>query len=257
MKKLAIMVLIIFTVQSFLSPVIAGTVPVIGPESVDADGTVSGKATLKVIGPLHISEGIAIMRDNEIDILSDTTDPIREAELSGRLVHAHAVGDGPARRIKGVAYFTKGYSIAALDATAANESIQVTDGATLVGHILATAPDSLRIETSDGVKVIQIRSVTAIESPRAFEFSIAANDTPSGAGGGAMSAVRNQITFNSTYTPQQNNVPIALHASTTHKQLAERHLKRRLLTAAVIVTAVGACIAFPFSMALFTQRPNR
>jgi hypothetical protein len=257
MKKLAIMLCSVLTVQLLWSPAIAGTMPSTAPEPVDADGIVSGKAALKVVGPLHVSEGLVIMKDNGITVLSDATDPVKEAELSGQLLHVHAVGDGPDRTIKGVALFTRGYSITALDTAPANECVRVTDGVTYVGHISNTSPDWLHIDTNDGVKVVPTRTITEIKSPRAFEFSIAANSTPTTVVASQVAAAPNQITFNPTYTEEVNSTTLALHASTVHRQLAERHVKRRLLTTATVVSAFTACVALPMGMALFTQRPNR
>src|SRR5271168_3738955 len=95
MNKLAIVVSSILAVQSLWWPAMAEVIPLASTESNDTLGTVSGRATIKVIGPLHISEGIVILRDNQISVLSDASDPIQEAELSGQLLHAHTVGDGP------------------------------------------------------------------------------------------------------------------------------------------------------------------
>jgi hypothetical protein len=250
MNKLAIVISSILIIQSLWSPAIADVIPLTNSENNDVIGAVSGRATIKVIGPLHISEGIVILKDNQISVLSDATDPIQEAELSGELLHAHTVGDGPNRLIKGTAIFTGGYSIKALESSVNNESIQVADGTKYVGRIVDTTSSLLRIKTSSGVIIIPIRKITAINSRRAFEFSIAANDlsTP-------IASAPNQISFDPTIAPDTTQ-PM-LHTSTVHKQLNETHLKKRLLTSGLVLTGAAACIAIPMGCSLFTQRPNK
>ncbi len=250
MKQLAIMVSTILSLHSLCAPAMAEVPPLTASENNDAIGSVSGRATIKVIGPLHLSEGLVIMSDNKISILSDPTDPITEAELKGQLLHAHAVGNGANRIIKGVAIFTGGYSIKALDSSQASESIQAKDGTKYVGHILDATPTFLRISTNNGVKIIRTGEVTEISSPKAFEFSIAPNGASSSVSADTPS---NQISFNPT--AQQNATP-ALHVSTVHKQLAQSHLKRRLLTAGLVVTGAAACVAIPLGISVANPRPQ-
>jgi len=256
MHKLALTVMSLLTLQSLWSPAMSEGTPLVPNEDKMQSGILNGRATIKIVGPLHLSEGIVVMKDNEISVLSDATDSIREAELSGQLIHAHAVGDRPSRIIKGLAIFTGGYSIKALDGHGVNESIAVTDGSKYLGHIIDSSTNLLRIKTASGVIVVPIRNIAEISSPRAFEFSITANDEQPSASDSVASA-QNRIAFDPTLNSDPNNISNYLHASTVHKQLSENHLKKRVLTTGLVVTGAAACIAVPFGCALFTQRPNR
>jgi hypothetical protein len=260
MKKLAVLICSILAVQSLTCNSIAFAVNIAPSETVTKDGSLSGRATLKNIGPLHLSEGIVIMRDNEIIVLSDAADPIKEAELSGLLLHAHAQNGASSsgianNTIAGIALFTKGYSISALDTSPANESIQCIDGAIYVGHITEVNFDSVRMSTNNGIKDIGTKNITKIKSPRAFDFEIAENSAAAKVADASVATARNQISFNSTYTvptsaTQTGNTAIALHASTVHRQLAERSRKRSLSTTALVVAGFAACLAIPAGVAL-------
>lgn len=255
MHKLAVTIISLLTVQSLGAPTMADVTSLPSDENNMQTGVLNGRATIKAVGPLNLSEGIVIMKDNEISVLSDATDPVREAELTGQLIHTRSTGEGSNATIKGLAIFTGGYSIKALDSHTANESIEVTDGAKYVGRIVDSTTNLLRIKTANGVIVVPIKKIAEINSPRAFEFSIAANKEPLTVTDKAASA-QNRIAFDPTSSAEENNTPTYLHASTVHKQLSENHLKKRVLTTGMVLTGAAACIAVPVGCALFTQRPK-
>jgi hypothetical protein len=255
MHRLVFFFSTVLATQFLYLPVLADVTPLAVQESPEVEGVISGKASLKVIGPLHVSEGIVVMQDNNISVLSDATDPIREAELSGKLIHAHISGEGADRKVNGIAIFTGGYSIKALDGSPGDESITVNDGDIYMGRIVDSNANLLRLKTSSGVKVIPISKISEIKSNRAFVFTLVSAPNNLDASDSPLST-HNQISFSPTFLSDDNTPKLSLHASTLHKQLSENHVKKKLLTAGLVITGAAACVAVPFGMALFTQRPK-
>src|ERR1700733_6211936 len=61
----------------------------IAPSRTPENSAIEGNAAIKAIGPLHLSEGKVVMQQNQIAVLSDPTDSIADAELSGAIIQAH------------------------------------------------------------------------------------------------------------------------------------------------------------------------
>jgi hypothetical protein len=257
MKKITLLVCSTLAIQALCLPSFGGPVSFTSPTVDGNSGTVNGRAAPKVIGPLHLSEGAVIMKNNRITVLSNANDSIEEAELSGQLLQTHADGAEQGRTIRGVAFFTGGYSLPALDNSLAQETIRTTDGIYYSGHISDITPNQLRINISGGAKVISTKEVAEIRSPRAFEFSIPVTASSHGSTGDvSVAAKEDLITFSPTYSAALSDLADEQHITKLHAQLTERHVKKRVFTAALFASLFVACFALPIAVALPSKRPS-
>lgn len=259
MNIIAALVSGLMIMQSMWSPALAETVSITPSDFDKNKRLVNGRASLKVIGPLHISEGEAVINNNDIAILSDSADSVAEAELVGKLIHPHAIA-GQEGTISGVAFFMRGYSLPALVNSKAQESIRATDGSTYFGRIVDATSELLRIKTSDGIKIIPASVIVDIKSPRAYAFSLApkpevpstsASESPT-----SSTTLSNLISFSPTYTSDVNTLAVLPATKTIHGQLTERHVGKRLLSIGVWTTVLAGCFAIPIAFGFATPRPK-
>ncbi len=221
--------------------------------------------------------------------MSDAADALIDAELSGAIIEAHESDDAAGRTVRGVAIFTKGYSLSAIDDPRVKESVKGNDGQDRIGRIVDVTPKMLRIKTAEGVQAIPIRYIVEVKSPRAFAFSLpmvsnAPPDGPSASGYSAPSqtvssangslssagiagprspeslsaapASKTLVSFSSTYSPDLNSLPAINQTKTLHAQLTERHPNRRALKMAAVTAGVIACFAIPTAIAVTCPRPK-
>lgn len=259
MKIKALFLSALFIVQACALSASAATAPFSSIDS--SSGLVDADANLKVIGPLHMSEGRVLVKQNQIYVLSDPQDSIAEAELSGVLIDCRLTGDAESRRIHGYAVFTKGFSLPALFQTGMQESVLATDGLERKGTIVDLTPSLLRIKTGAGIQILQTSKITSIKSARAFEFDLpvslagaADRSIDPAASGKAESSL---VSFSPSNPPDPSTVvPVIRAPKTLQAQLTERHLGKRILTAGAVTAAVVACFAIPTAIAVITPRPK-
>lgn len=256
MKRAKALVSGILIAQALWSPALASDVSFTPPETGDSQGVVDGRVALKAIGPLHLSEGVADIKHNHVVVLSDAADSPKEAELQGELLGCHTLGDGTGQIIEGVALFTSGYSLPAIDNIQVDDSIRTKDGSVSSGHIVDITSDQVRVKTKNGITAIPTKEITEIKSPRAYEFSLPETATVSAAQGGSSAAQLNEISFNPTYIFDPNNPPpTTLKVKTVQQQLSEPHRGKTALKLAALAAAFGVCVGIPIGVALICPKP--
>lgn len=259
MKMLAGLLSGLIAIEALWSQALAEPIAFFTSDFDSSKSVVNGEANLKVIGPLHISEGLAVINHNNISVLSDATDSVAEAELTGKLIRPHSVV-GQAGTISGIAFFVGGYSLPAIDNSQTPESIKVTDGSTYFGRIVDVTPELVRIRTSGGTKIIPASAITEISSPRAYAFSLgetpAVRGTPQSDSSNPVRNSSNLISFSPTSAPDSNAPALVPATKTIHGQLTERHAGKRLITAGVWTTVLAGCFAVPLAFCFATQRPK-
>jgi hypothetical protein len=135
-------------------------------------GSISGDAVLKTLGPLQMSEGKVVIQENSITVLSNSSDSPQDAELKGAIIKTHPVHDAKGETLEGIAIFTQGFSVAALDNVQIQDSVKASEGLEYVGRIVDVTPKILRIQTAEGIKIIPTRYIVDVKSTRAFTFSL-------------------------------------------------------------------------------------
>ena len=241
-----------FPVTAFGQSLPATSAPVSG------SGELEGTASIKAIGPLHLSEGKVVLKDNEITIYSDATDSKEDAELVGAIIEAHTTGDGAARTITGAAVFTRGFSLPAIYNPKATESVLCSDEKERVGHIVDVTPKMLRIKTAQGVQAIPNKYITLIRSTRAYTFTVPLPAVPSSLNGPQPSASataapqteRKLISFFPTYTPEPSAVAQPSSVMALHAQLTKKHTGKTALKLTGLAAGVVACFAIPLGIAV-------
>ena len=239
----------------------------LSPTAASDTGTIKGNAAIKAIGLLHLSEGKVVMEQNQIAVLSDVADPIAEAELVGTIIDIHTTSSATGDTIQGMAIFTKGFSLPAIDSPHEKESIKGTDGVERIGRIVDVTPKILRIKTPAGVQAIPVKYISEIKSPRAFAFSLPSN-TASVSGALSQSPVMPSspplkkeeqvlVSFRPTYIPDPNKPPVPTQLSSLHSQLTARHPGKRAFTLAATAAGVAACFAIPLGVAITCPPPPR
>jgi hypothetical protein len=236
--------------QTPLNPAFAGAASFTPSDTNPNYGTISGDASIKAIGSLHLSEGKVIMQQNQITVLSDAADSMGDAELQGAIIDAHTEKDG---NVHGVAIFTRGYSLPALDDARAVESIKGTDGIQRAGIIVDATPKMLHIKTGLTVQAIPTRYIVSISSPRAFAFSLPISPATK------TQLPSNEVTlvsFSPTYIPNPNSAPLLTAEKSLHGQITKRHPGKQTFNAAAITAGTAACFALPLGIAVACPSPR-
>ncbi len=220
-------------------------------------GVVDADVGLRTIGPLHLSEGKVKITHNEICVLSDSSDPAAEAELSGAVISCRQFVENSAPYVRGLAVFTRGYSVTALENYSVQDSVTAVDGITRIGRIVDVNANLLRIKTAQGIQILQTSKITELKSPCAFVFTLPLSNS---------SAIKSQpapagfepelITF--TPTPLDG---LALNSAkpgtkTLQAQLSERHIAKRAVKIGIFTAAAAACFAIPVAIGAITPRPK-
>jgi len=234
---------------NLLTPAFAGVASFTPSDTNPNSGTISGDASIKAVGALHLSEGKVIMQQNQITVLSDAEDSMADAELQGSIIDAHTEKDG---NVHGIVIFTRGYSLPALEDARAVESIKGTDGNQRAGIIVDATPKMLRIKTGLKVQAIPTKYITSITSPRAFAFSIPVATNNSQLPSNAITLV----SFSPTYIPNPNSAPLLTAEKSLHGQITQRHPGKRTFNAAAVTAGAAACFALPLGVAVACPSPR-
>jgi len=220
-------------------------------------GIVDADIGLKIIGPLHLSEGKVSIKNNEISVLSDSADPSAEAELGGAVLACRRVVEGRSKYVRGYAVFTRGYSVTALENSAMQDSVTAVDGITRVGRIVDVSVNLLRIKTAQGIQILQTSKITELKSPCAFVFSLPLVASSAAASPTVLAdSEPEQITFTPTPLDGLSLASAKPSTKTLQAQLTERHIAKRAIKIGLFTAAVGACFAIPVAIGVITPRPK-
>ncbi len=269
-------------IQTLCSPALSTQISFTESEPANGRGVLNGRAAIKTIGPLHLSEGTVSMQENRINVLSDSQDAPEEAELVGTIIDAQI--NVASNTISGTAFFTRGYSISALDSNKTKESIQTLNGVEYSGRIIDVQPNLLRIKTASTSVVIPTRQIKGVKSSRAYQFSLPINSSATSSADSSVNSKGGLSTSSSLSPPtsspvdkasiqiteanpplisfratnNQNMAPPYLLASTKSltAQLKEKHNGKRAMTIAAASAAAIACLAIPAAIAATAARPG-
>jgi len=248
---------LLFLLQGLLMPAAAGNITYTHEQSASQPGVLEGSINLKGVGPLHMSDGVAAIKQNQIFILSDAADPEGEAELVGTIIDPHIVRMGTTREIAGWVIFTSGYSLPALDYRV-EDAVVATDGFGYRGRIIDASSNHLTFQgTSGGAKLIAMENITSINSPRVFAFTIPLPEAQTGAPGSpdVETAAPSLITFAPTYSFDPNAPPLLkLNIKSPDRQLNESNIGKKLLWAGAATAGICACFAIPIIIGAVTPK---
>lgn len=239
-ELLRLVLVFVVVIHTILSPcVLAAKVP-------EAARPFDMRSNLTRIGPLHMSEGVVLIRANEMVILSDQMDPLNEAELSGAIVNLRSVEDLTGHSTRGTSIFFKGASLAALDDGRLLEQVELASGVVLEGRIIAVTNSTIHMKIKRLTKVIAQDQVKSIKSPRAFQFSLQPADR----------TVANSPN-NTTFEPTLGSGVASAFLDTEQPlkfHFTKHHLASRAAMAAVSVAAIGACFVLPMIVGFVTPK---
>lgn len=207
------------------------------------------RSGLTKVGPLHMSDGVVLIQDRDVVVMSDASDPLAEAELSGVVINSTQADTASGPTVQGQVFFEKGMSLPALDDGSQLERVTLKDGSSVEGRIMFanSAVVSIKIKRS-GSRTYGTENVVAIRSPRAFNFQLAKDPDPAANGA-------NLTSFIPTWAG-----PSSSHIADETTQMKLRLPKHSALTktvmAAAAVAAIGACFVIPAVVAVKVQPPR-
>jgi hypothetical protein len=208
----------------------------------------NGKATTQAIGTLNMADALVLFNQNGIAVLSDPSDPLSAAELTGRVFGLQLSDTQSDPNVSGIAFFLKGFSIAALDDHKAEETITLRNGQTVSGRITNLTPLSVTVQDGSKVKNVPTENIANISSPRAFAFSLPITNSGS-------TAKPEAISFSPNVTPKQPGISTLLPATVMLEgQLEQKHIGKKLFTYSLGAAALTTCFALPIILAVFTPK---
>jgi len=123
----------------------------------------SGHAPVNKVGALLLSEGIAIMSADSIEIQGKGPNGPKESQLQGRVFKTTHI----ANKIKGQVYFDGGVGLAFLDLNDCEEYVQMSDGTKVKGPITEVSNNAITCNR----RSIPMNEVTEVHSGRVFKFT--------------------------------------------------------------------------------------
>jgi hypothetical protein len=238
-KLLAIFLSCTIFLQSFLITSLAANATAINIETTTSTPA-SGSVACHKVGMLLLAEGLALINGDEISI-QDTSKHAAEHELvTGKIVQKFESHSPKDPDIKGTVFFDRGPALKDLEPHCSEESVELTDGNKIVGHILELNKEICKIAPlSGGTQDLAMSQVAQIHSPRVFKFSIQTNEK-----GRPLSLDARNIIFEPTCHP------IFIQGHIHHK-------KKLIIAAAIllIATAISCGVAIPLSVHHHHQSP--
>ncbi|HEY9775595.1 MAG TPA: hypothetical protein V6C81_17655 [Planktothrix sp.] len=203
------------------------------------------RASLRTIGPLQIADGVVIVKEENIFVLSDPADPLSDAELVGRLVNSHQINDlNGGQHLAGIAVFLNGPSLPSLKTGLIDDKVQLASGAVKQGRITTIDSSSLQMRTAQGLETCKLADVTSIDSPRAFQLSL---PIVSGAAAAQVMSFTPTVTAGTTYQ-------MAMVRATQYEKAPGKHQKmKKALFGAAMLGAVTASFGVPAAVAVSTK----
>lgn len=235
---------------SFCPLVLAGTLNMQG--SGTHLNSLSGDAPVHRIGKIKLQNGVAVLKDNRIDVLFDALDLTEKTATSDEKKSLTGTCFGISKSVRGgrtcvtgFTYMDGGTSFAQIDQPGVPESVSLNDGTICHGKITSVTNDHLTVHTDDGDKQIDTTSIKAVNSPRVFAMSI-----PYAKDGQSSEA---------TFTPTCGTAIITASASThVEKQTkiekqtnSDNHLdrKKKIIVVLIVACLIATAIAVPIAVA--------
>jgi hypothetical protein len=131
---------------------------------------VSGQAPVNKVGALLLTEGLAIMSANTIEIQGHAPNGPKQTQLQGKIFKTAQTPNG----VKGHVYFDRGPGLASLDATNCDEFVKMMDGTKVSGPISEVTDNAITCAR----RSIPMNEVKDISSARVFRFTSSLGDKP-------------------------------------------------------------------------------
>jgi hypothetical protein len=195
--------------------------------SMSSDGS-KAEVPVRKIGFLLLAEGTALINGEDIKIQarSDSSHMIEEL-LSGKILDKEIISNGDKPLLKGRAYFSQGAKLSVLEPHCTGESVELTDGTKINGHITELNKEGLTIEPLTGsAQHIAMNAVSKIHSPKVFNYTI----QPDAKG----------MIFESTCVPA---TAVNLHHPNKRKRLV-----LIVVVGLLIATAISCGVAIPVAL---------
>ena len=241
MKRSILLLSTLLLLQSNLSLAVKADPITFKPSTDSAPASLQGHLPLNKVGSLLAADTLAILNGNEITIQSShTPDPQKPDLFKGQILKSKIETVGDAKNLSGIAYFNGGTRLDKLSHTQCDESVTLTDGQTLKGIIESADKMQLALKTSGALQTIKMADVSAIHSPRAFNFSMPVpkgTDTGNPAG---FNAEMGRMTLNPT-------CHVLSGGATTSST------KKKVIIIAVGVTLIATAIAVPIAVGCATH----
>jgi hypothetical protein len=130
----------------------------------------SGQAPVNKVGALLLTEGLAIMSANAIEITGKGQNGPKQTQLKGKIFKTTQTANG----VKGHVFFDQGPGLASLDAANCDEYVKMTDGTKVSGPISDVADNAITCAR----RSIPMNEVAEVHSARVFKLSSSLGDKP-------------------------------------------------------------------------------
>jgi hypothetical protein len=131
---------------------------------------ISGQAPVNKVGALLLTEGLAIMSANTIEIQGKAQNGPKQTQLRGKIFKTSQTANG----VKGHIYFDQGPGLASLDASNCDEFVKMTDGTKVSGPISDVTDNAITCAR----RSIPMNEVSEVHSARVFKMASSLGDKP-------------------------------------------------------------------------------
>jgi hypothetical protein len=131
---------------------------------------VSGQAPVNKVGALLLTEGLAIMSANTIEVQGKGPNGPKQSQLRGKIFKTSQTANG----VKGHVYFDQGPGLGSLDAANCDEFVKMSDGTKVSGPISEVTDQAVTCAR----RAIPMNEVAEVHSARVFKFTSSLGDKP-------------------------------------------------------------------------------
>jgi hypothetical protein len=185
----------------FGSAAIAAPLKVIN--SAPAPG-IEARIKTESLGQLKVNDGSIKFSGNDVSVgavpdwLFD-----RHTVLTGKVINYRISTAAGSTAIQGLMYFTGGDWLNSFEDFKRPDNLELADGSTLVGRVRAVGQGNLDFQVQTGqTRRLTLSDVKSILSPRAYTFSIPANDVKVDAATGDLTGQADLGKFDPTFTKE-------------------------------------------------------
>jgi len=240
------------------------------PKDTKSGGTFEGEVGVKHVGPVKLTGGLAVVRNNVIDVeVPQEGTSVKKTVLSGVMLQSKVQGSGNQAKVSGFVYFRQGPSLTVIDDPDTEELIDIEGGGTVTGKITSINNNEVEIATKTGVKRVGISDVRKMCSPRIYSFVMPLAAQAPISGDQAFQANADQIQFTPTAHPckkRREGEPTKT-ASGQPRQCCfepvamgkgvEKMPVTKIVAITAVMAAVAAAIAIPIAVAVPLATRNR
>ncbi len=176
-KVLLAFLTILLSINLMICPLVLA-----GNLNVQASGnrvnSLTGDAPVRRIGKIKLPAGVAVVKDNHIDVLFDDVDLTEKTAIAEKKKSLTGTCFGMITGVRhghpcvtGFTYMDGGSSFAQIDQPGAADSVSLTDGTIRHGKITSVTSEQVTVTTADGERQLDIISIKDVVSPRVFIVS--------------------------------------------------------------------------------------